>query len=448
METLEIEVEKVIESEKIRELNNQLFRRMYHKNGLEDKQINDNWIQKVGFPGSEAVNLSKRDFEFLKRTNYWDCEKSDGIRALVMILSDGMYLCDRKFSWYFVEKGKLFIPSQNNPKENQNLTIFDCEVTYNYHYEKYCLMIFDILYIEGKKTMDFTLTKRLAVIRDKIIVPFREIYPSQEMQSSLPFILLGKEYLKIQQIKDIFSLIKEFKDINEPSGFRYLYQNKIRYNDNDGLIFTSDEKCYKPKRCISLKRWKWPIFNTVDFLVKVSNFDGEDKCTLFFQNHERLEEYREVAFEKNNLEKLLVDLNGATQAIIECSFNATIGEWIYHRIRNDKSYPNNFSSLMQIMEIISENLSKEDIIRVFSDSIPTTDIQQPEINNISFSKPIENNETEVIYESPLKKHDESPNKNSLVIIGVKRKVDEFYLDDSDILSLEHIDKKARTNSYM
>src|SRR5690349_13054207 len=95
-------------------------------------------------------------------------------------------------------------------------------------------------------------------------------------------------------------------------------------------------------------------------------------------------EYREVVFSQSD--KIISDLNGNTEAIIECSFDKSTGNWIYHRIKHDKPTPTNFSSLFQLMEIISENITKEEIVQVFSKK--DTD--------------------DVIYESPLKK-DESPN---------------------------------------
>jgi len=153
---------------------------------------------------------------------------------------------------------------------------------------------------------------------------------------------------------------------------------------------------------------------------------------------------------KKNLDKLVFDLSGNREAIIECRFDSTLGEWVYHKIRHDKSYPNNFSSFLQILEIISENLSKEDIIKVFGTDIPKIDGLQPEINNNSVTIPKENNESEseVIYESPLKKNEEESHSNSPVIIGVKRKVDYYIDESSDIISLEHVPKKSRPNSYL
>jgi len=452
---------KIIDSEKIRKLNVELFRNIYYTRNWDDTGISK-WTNK--FPGSESVNLSKRDFDFLRRTKYWVCEKSDGIRALVMVLSDGMYICDRKSNWFFLESEKLFLPSSKKPSENQHLTIFDCEVTYNYHFQKYCLMIFDILYIEGKRVMDLKLSDRLHIIRDKIIAPFRHTY-SEQKQLLLPFVLLGKEYLEIHKINDVLSKIKEYKDPNEPSGYRYLYENGKRFNDNDGLIFTSDDKCYKPNRCISLKRWKWPVFNTVDFLAKVSTEENQEedttnegdllikepkpKFTLYYQYYDSTIKYREVYFEKQNSEKLINDLNGATEAIIECRYDSEIGEWAYHKIRYDKSYPNNFSSILQVMEIIFENISKEEIIEKFgyneNNNLKSTKNEENNLENInSVSNSSDDKENDIVFESPLKQNEDETNNNSLIVFGTKRKIGNGYDIEE---SIENTKKSRKKQLY-
>jgi hypothetical protein len=348
-----------------------------------------------------------------------------------------------------------------NPTKPQETTLIDAEITYNFNYEKYCLMILDVLYVEGERFMDFPLSKRLLAIRDKIIVPFRNKYPQDSDQSSLPLVLLGKEYVKLNSVVKIFDNIKHYtlpRD-EERSGHRFLYQNGKRYNDSDGLLFAPEVKEYKPGKCISLKKWKYPNFNTVDFYVKVSKLKGKPSFKFFIQGpgkERNLMEYRNIFFSKECAHRLLDDLKDNTDGIVECCYDSqVIGEWVYYRIKQNKNIPDSYMSVFQILEGISENILKEDIIKQFC-TVASKPIERPQTmphkilyppnseerrNDSSPPKPdedmtpYENNRLEslkdVIYESPKK---DSPPGN---IVGKKRKLE--YSDDESEIS----PKKAR-----
>jgi mRNA guanylyltransferase len=450
----------------------------------KDKRKRDNDSENL-FPGAESVRLCRRDFSFLKKNQYWVCEKSQGFRVLVLFLSEDVYFYDELGSIHRIGSDHFFIPSLTTMKPQEN-TLFDAEITYNFHYEKYCLMILDVMYVEGERVVDLSLSKRLNAIRDKIIVPFRSKYPQDSDQSSLPLVLLGKEYVKINNVNKIFDNIKHFSlpREEEGSGHRFLYQNGKRYNDSDGLLFAPEDKEYKPWKCISLKKWKYPYFSTVDFCVKVSKIKGKPCFKFFIQGPGRdrnLMEYRNIFFSKECASRLQHDLQDDTEAIVECNYDSqNVGEWVYYRIKHNKNIPDSYATICQILENVSENILKEDIIKNFCPIIKPIERERPQttphkpiypnseersgvnnlsppnsnerngINNISPPKGMDYNNNgdemspesyrvrldessprkDVIYESPKK---DSPD----AIVGKKRKLDEYSDDESSPL------KKAR-----
>jgi len=267
-----------------------------------------------------------------------------------------------------VDSSLVYLPSVAGG--SQKLTILDCELTFNFHFNTYCLMICDIMYIEGRRVMDYTLSQRLKVISDKVIVPFRNKY-SEEEQKNLPLLFLGKDYYDISHINTLLTFIQKFEEKDEPSGVRYLYQKRARYNDSVGLVFTSEDKCYKPGVCVSLKQWKWPKMNTFHFLVKVANHEEKPYFVFYIQADDILCEYREVSLNEESSKRLLSDLEGDTEAIVECFYDhLNAGEWIYYKL-SSKKIPSSFSYILQQLEVVAENISESEL----------TELQKPHLQS-------------------------------------------------------------------
>jgi len=246
----------------------------------------------------------------------------------------------------------------------------------------------------------------------------------------------------------IFSKIQRYEEKDEPSGVRYLYQSGIRYNDNEGLTFTSENKFYKPDFCISLKKWKWPKVNTVDFLVKISTHKSGSKSFLLFVMAENtLVRYREAFFNSQCTTRLINDLNGQTEAIIECYYDyLNQGEWRYYKTSPEKRKPSNFVYIIQQLEVITENITEEELKKhflktPFSPSIITNSKQNDQIKNKSINNQQSTNpspnEDDIVYESPLKTED-SNNK-----LRKKRKLSEINdgSPDTEYITL----KKSKLN---
>lgn len=159
---------------------------------------------------------------------------------------------------------------------------------------------------------------------------------------------------------------------NVPSS--YVYENGKRYNENDGLLFTPEEYPYKPSRSTITKKWKWPSLNTVDFFIQVvSEARGPGrqprkvvKFHIWAGQQQRHVEFRTVFFRPQCMQRLLADLQGETQAVIECSYESAVtGEWQYIRLRPDKPHANHLSVAFQRMESVADNLTTECLRKQF-----------------------------------------------------------------------------------
>jgi mRNA guanylyltransferase len=373
MEYLQIEWTPIVDENETKRLKKKLYTLTYNHKKIENARGFNEFIDtqnlKSVFPVATPVQLSKRDVEFLKENDYWVSEKSNGIKVLVMILSSGVYICDSRFNFYFIDADTLKIPVEGQMDVQQDMTLLDSELTYNYHYDKYCLMICDVVSINGEFFSEFTLSKRLRGLRDKLIIPLRQKYTEDQM-ADLPVQILGKDFFKLHQIINIFSYITKYEDDSEPSGSRYLYHNGKRYNDNDGLIFSREELPYRPNRCISLKRWNWEHFNTVNFKVSVFYIENKPSIRLYLMNpmDSELLEFRKVFFSRSCTERMINELQGESTAIVECSYNREKGNWVYYSIKKHILEPDKMSDMLLLLETVAEDISKKYLIHQFSKS--------------------------------------------------------------------------------
>jgi len=381
--------------------------------GWQKSQVKD-----MGPGFASSVPLCKRDLPFLKRNKYWVCEKSEGVRVLVLVLSAGMYFWDECDDIFFMPRDFFHFPSSGNLRKQQNMTLIDGELTFNYHFDKYALMISDILYCENEEVSSRPFSTRLREIRDNIIVPFRSYYKGDNPDT--PFNILGKEVFPVTSVNKILERINCYDgESNEEK--RYMYESSKRYNDNDGLIFIPENKDYKPWRCISLKHWQWPELSTVSFHVKIT-YEEERPIFKFFtmipEKNQQLIEYRRIYLSPNCTKKILHDLNGADEAIIDCHYDfAKSGEWKYHNIDSTKKHPDSMNAIVEKMESLADGINSNWLIESFSESaMPTPEGQcTPQI---SLTEKIE-----VVYESPetLSGHKRLPEYSEEMLGAPERK---------------------------
>ncbi|EPZ35685.1 hypothetical protein ROZALSC1DRAFT_26608 [Rozella allomycis CSF55] len=322
------------------------------KNKLELKRKNQ-------FPGMQPVSMDKQNISFLLNEDYLVCEKSDGIRSLLVLLFYGgkprTYLMDRKNEIRRAEN--IWFPTETS--EFHNETIVDGEFVVDIepgNIRRLRYLIFDCLMLCGQNVTSRNLLVRLGKAEVFIVKPIRN---SKAYQANSPFGV----YLK--RMKKVIELQKQFDEVLP----------NLRHG-NDGLIFTPVNEPYIFGTSSKVLKWKSPEMNTVDFIV---TFDHEHDVYNLYCNQKGMPMF--YAFYSPDDEFLdWVSHNNNESCIIECYFDKEKitkgfdfdknsyyedkGGWKFMRVRTDKDTPNDFSIVDKIIRSITHNITKDKLLKL------------------------------------------------------------------------------------
>jgi mRNA guanylyltransferase len=191
----------------------------------------------LSFPGAQPVSFARAHLKELQTTDYFMCEKTDGVRCLMYLTQvpreDGgvlevQFLIDRKNDYYFVPRESIHLPVPGNFERHHVGTLLDGELvreTYPNGTSRLAYLIFDLLAIDGDSVTSRPFDKRLARIEQFIMKPFRE------------FARDNAEWVKGQPFQI------QMKQMDRPYGMEIMFKERIPNltHGNDGLIFTCRE---------------------------------------------------------------------------------------------------------------------------------------------------------------------------------------------------------------
>lgn len=321
------------------------------------------------FPGAQPVSMTSEGVSDLKNRDYYVCEKSDGIRALLYNkeINNKVYsfFIDRNCTFVRVEKPFVNLPGSY---------LMDGEIIKN-KAGKYRYMVFDMIIFQGVSVCKESLKKRLSFA-------FWYISKIEEWEKRVKN---EKEEMKsIPPAKDFEITVKE---MHKSYGLAEIYKQIIPTleHENDGLIFTCVDYPYKPGPCPVYLKWKPPHLNSVDFRIKSSTLADGLYCLLTMEggNEVFFDWYWEDRF-LNDLEENVKARKGASQTyhykeissyenidgkigefsykrreytINPVDYSLERGRWFLLRIREDKKMPNAYKTVVNVMESIKENLT-------------------------------------------------------------------------------------------
>lgn len=347
------------------------------------------------FPGAQPVSFSKAHLEELKRSDYYVCEKTDGMRYLLWMTEDAgrpiNYLIDRKNDYYYVDD--LFFPHQDSKDYTvaHNHTILDGELVEDHSPDgsrQIKFYVFDCLILDGQDLMHRPLDKRLGYFQINVFTPykhFRRAHP----EKGQPFQLSDKAN------EFSYGLEKMFKET---------IPKVKQLHGNDGLIFTCRDSPYCPGTDPHILKWKPPEENTVDFLLhidfKASDPDPSDPDQSPIEDYhslpdafglyvnygsDRYERTHELYVTPEEWEKFKAMNRPIQDAIIECyqeqvsgngpsngmnghggpvqQSNGTQHRWRFHRFRDDKEDANHISTYESVIESIEDHVTEDDLLR-------------------------------------------------------------------------------------
>ena len=270
------------------------------------------------FPGPQPISIERRHFQLLKKDKYMVCEKTDGLRVMLvstMFESKRLVaLVDRAFRY---EEISLSIPRD---------TVLDCELIGT------LILAYDGVMIRGEDIRQKNLTERLAAITSVSKMVLRTTKDKYSIKA--------KKMLPIADVKTVLDT-------------EYPYET-------DGLVFTP---IYEPVRLgthETMFKWKPRKKITIDFLVRHDGnymdrgFHGKEPVMMMYIAEK--DKLREICmFNTIGGYKNLEQYEGK---IVECSYG-DVG-WQFEKIREDKTYPNNMRTYQRTCVNIREDIQSNE----------------------------------------------------------------------------------------
>ena len=353
----------------------------WHRQTIADLLHRNN----LHFPGAQPVSFARRHLDELQRTDYFMCEKTDGIRCLLYLthltdddnpgaMMEAQFLIDRRNECYYVYRDSLHIPIPNDFAGFHTGTLLDGELVrqrFPNGQVRLAYLIFDCLAIDNEDVTNRPFDKRLARIDALISKPLRDFakrYPQDV--AAQPF-----------QV--------EMKKMEFPYGMEMMFRDRIPNlpHGNDGLIFTCKSTPYVAGTDQHILKWKPPQENTIDFRLILGDFplleddegEFEDWDAMpemeLHVNHGGREGYKYFAqltitdAEWSALKNLNQQLDGR---IIECYrdpamshkdvWRPKLDDGTTPRFRDDKQDANHISVVDSVLESIKDAVTEQDLL--------------------------------------------------------------------------------------
>lgn len=273
------------------------------------------------FPGPNPVSLDTSHFSQLKKEPYYACEKTDGVRFLMIMCEyDGLdivAIMDRSWALFLV-------PLQHVPVAMYQGTALDGELAYNRQTRAWEFLVFDAVCVSGVPVLNDPLDARLAAAR-KALTPYNE-------SPDDPLGLRVKTFVECRAFGGVDDLLKSVHD---------------KY-DIDGIVLTPANAPVVYGRHVTMFKLKFDSRHTVDFLVD----SNRNLCVFDSGRHVPVGTLRG-------------DQDVRHGSIAECAF-VSDGVWDLVMIRTDKTTANDMFTYRKTLLNMRENLTLDDVRAVFT----------------------------------------------------------------------------------
>ncbi|KAJ2879673.1 hypothetical protein H4R27_005169 [Coemansia aciculifera] len=310
------------------------------------------------FPGSQPVSFTKStSIPELLGSNYLVCEKSDGVRVLVlMLVAEGRpqtFFITRKNEYYLAPFCAFPTPDTDpqRPTKFHDRTLIDAELVIDidkYGRAERKLLGFDALLINNWNCMSFILEKRLGYLRDHVFKPFERMC----------------RHLTPEQLQRVpFSV--EMKVFERSYGV-----SKVQYETIPRLLHKSDVLSpYTPGTCEKIIKWKPASENSIDFKIHVVDANALDVRLLVWQGGYNYTEFGRLAIRPNDFNRGALagirsahELEGRIGETVYDPEYAPPAQWRFMRFRDDKPHGNHISIVHKIIESMGDNMELPELI--------------------------------------------------------------------------------------
>ncbi|KAF7378830.1 mRNA-capping enzyme [Vespula maculifrons] len=293
----------------------------------------------TGFPGSQPVSMDLENIRLLHEKPYRVSWKADGTRYMMLIQADReIYFIDRDNSVFQAEG--LTFPHPKDLSKCLRDTLLDGEMVIDKvcgkEYARY--LAYDIVMYDGKDVA------KLPFHPDRYEIIEREVIKSRHR---------ALKEGRIRREQEPFSVrLKHFWDVTQAANLLSEKFAKNLSHEPDGLIFQPSKESYCPGPSPEVLKWKPISLNSVDFRLKIVTETGVGilprKVGHLFVGG------LDVPYSQMKVTKQIKDLNNA---IIECKVEN--GQWVFMRVRKDKSFPNSVRTANSVFESIRRPITTE-----------------------------------------------------------------------------------------
>lgn len=320
------------------------------------------------FPGSQPISFSVRDLARLESHDFWVCEKSDGVRVLLFVLTDPgtgeqtTFIIDRHNTYR--QLSGLYFPHHENPRKPLLDTLVDGELVVDVdprtQRETLRYLAFDCLIADNQNVMSKPLDKRCGRLNTWFFKPYEKMMIDHpHMASQQPFQIKVKQTTFSYHVRTVFDGIPSLQ------------------HGNDGLIYTCVSTRYSPGTDNNILKWKPPSENSIDFKLvlrfpplahdpKTPDFHAKPLFLLHAwtggDGAQNYEQYDEMYVEDDEWERLKQSGEQIDDRIVEVHWELEHSRWRMMRFRDDKPNGNHISVIEKIIQSIADGVEKETLL--------------------------------------------------------------------------------------
>ncbi|KAI0273590.1 mRNA capping enzyme [Gloeopeniophorella convolvens] len=339
------------------------------------------------FPGSQPVSFGVKDLDRLEKEDYWVCEKSDGIRVLLVILTNletsdqAVFVVDRHNTYR--EISGLFFPHHEHPERPLRTTVLDAELVIDVDprtkRETLRLLCFDCLVADSQNVMTKTLDKRYWVGNFYAFIPslnhtsmfqrLKEVFykPYAKMLRDHPHMAGSQPFdIQVKEVNFSYSIDKVFLDIPNLQ------------HGNDGLIYTAVSTPYVSGTDHNILKWKPPSENSIDFklVLRFPSLPGQPRQADLHAkpvfalhvwcggdgNRANYEPWDTMHVTDEEWESMKTSGEQFDDRIVEVHWDPAGEHWRMMRFRDDKPQGNHRSVVENIIQSIADGVEKDTLL--------------------------------------------------------------------------------------
>ncbi|CED82595.1 mrna guanylyltransferase [Phaffia rhodozyma] len=315
------------------------------------------------FPGSQPVSFTQASLSLLEQEDFWVCEKSDGVRVLVLIAwnkikgAQDVFLIDRKEEFRQVE-GLVFPNGEDPARRPLEKTLLDGELVLDVDAqtgkETLRLYAFDCLVFSGISLLKKSLMSRYGRLQKWVIGPLDKLPPS----SNKPFEIVCKKMNRAYGVEDVFKV-----DIP-----------KLQHG-HDGLIFTACDSGYTVGTDPNILKWKPASENSIDFKLELRfpaldanpsqpDFEAMPIFKLYqWLGDDRYEFFDGMVVEPDEWERMKESKIQYDDAVVEVTWLEDRQTWSIMRVRDDKIHGNHASIVQKVLVSIMDGVEAEELFK-------------------------------------------------------------------------------------